>query len=554
MKNNLMILIALASAFVSCKKTGEDIQSGKALMVTAVMAPYYGEGKTVTPQWQQTDRLELVSVETGDVFSARPAMTGSSQSVFSFAVEGVADGDRMVAFKKGEGKVQDGKICFDIPSVQDGTVNPVIACTFDYDSRKTSGLTLNLRSMASVLLAHSPQENCTITSVVLESVGGEKFAGKVSVDPHSGEYTASESKIELRLPNPDPSATEVTVPFVLAPCTMAGGYKITFHTEDGKTLEYTSMTDISFPAGSFVESGSAREDNVRKLLACGSTKVYLIEKDKVQWGGRYTDGLLWSWDCTAHQNVVAGAKTSSHIDDAKPVNNKHQMLVTCSNNGGWCMLIEPDYQSASGAQLLFWTNSCANAHSAELLPGGYVAVACSDGTDCIQLYDTHKNNSAIARYPLVSAHGVVWNEDTQRLYAIGGNSLQIYRWDASKPELILEKTVSTAAYVSALHDLTLVDANTLVMAGIRAAFYNISAGTFTQIEHFNPSALFSVKSINCNMTTGECFYTFAAEGTFEGGYYWSSHKLRYTSDLKGNEESHILVDDIDMYKVRVFNW
>ena len=123
-----------------------------------------------------------------------------------------------------------------------------------------------------------------------------------------------------------------------------------------------------------------------------------------------------------------------------------------------------------------------------------------------------------------------------------------------KPELILEKTVSTAAYVSALHDLTLVDANTLVMAGIRAAFYNISAGTFTQIEHFNPSALFSVKSINCNMTTGECFYTFAAEGTFEGGYYWSSHKLRYTSDLKGNEESHILVDDIDMYKVRVFNW
>ena len=109
MKNKLMILIALASAFVSCKKTGEDIQSGKALMVTAVMAPYYGEGKTVTPQWQQTDRLELVSVETGDVFSARPAMTGSSQSVFSFAVEGVADGDRMVAFKKGKARCRMGK-------------------------------------------------------------------------------------------------------------------------------------------------------------------------------------------------------------------------------------------------------------------------------------------------------------------------------------------------------------------------------------------------------------------------------------------------------------
>lgn len=81
-------------------------------------------------------------------------------------------------------------------------------------------------------------------------------------------------------------------------------------------------------------------------------------------------------------------------------------------------------------------------HSSDLLPNDRVVLACSSGADAncnkVQVYDLGQNNKVLCQYDLESAHGVVWNESTQRLYAIGGKSLKIYKlknWESDTPEL-----------------------------------------------------------------------------------------------------------------------
>lgn len=550
-------MLLLSAAACSCSKGGGEDQKTDAVKLTASLSPFFGAGETVTPVWSSADRLQVMNPKNGSSYEAKPSMTGSSQSMFSITVSGVSDGDELVALKKGTATVNGGELCFTIPGLQNGKdMDPVIAGKFKYDSRKTSGLDVTMTSACAVLVANAPQVGSAVTGVELQTLGGEKIAGDISVDIASWTYSATLEKISVALSAPDASKLTVSIPILVVPAVLSKGYKLTFHTDSGADLVYQCDESVTLRAGSHIESGEAREDTERKLLACGSNKVYLFNKDLVNWGERYTSGLIWSWDCTSIQGTVAGAKSSSHIDDTKIVNNKRQLLVTCSNNNGWCVLLEPDYSTKAYAKLIFWTNSSPNAHSAEYLPGGYVVVACSvDGGDCLQLYDINRNNSALKSYPLTSAHGAVWNDKVKRLYAIGGTSLQIYKWNQDKAELELENTVSTKAYVDGLHDISYVDTNLLILGGHRCALYNLTDGTFTPVPHFNPSERNGIKSLNYNAETGECFYTYAVAATHEGSYDWSSHKVRYTDNVNGTGvEKHLLVDDINMYKVRVFSW
>ena len=153
---------------------------------------------------------------------------------------------------------------------------------------------------------------------------------------------------------------------------------------------------------------------------------------------------------------------------------------------------------------------------------------------------------------LNSAHGVVWNQTAQRLYAVGGQSLLIYKlknWDSAEPSLELEKTVRTPQ--GGLHDLTAVNSNTLCVAGNRAYLYDIGSGVFTEMKLFAAST--AIKSLNYNDETGEMWYTDATVP--EGSQSWSSQTIRYATDMNGSAATRtIRVPDQDMYKVRVMSW
>lgn len=158
----------------------------------------------------------------------------------------------------------------------------------------------------------------------------------------------------------------------------------------------------------------------------------------------YKDAVTWSWDATEAAAVLGLDKSRcNHLDDCKPVDNGKKLLCTSSYN--WCVLLD-----IATKEVLFHTTATPNAHSAELLPGNRIVVACSEGSgagnNSVQLYDISQPNRILYQSALGSAHGVVWNETTQRLYAIGGQSLQIYKlkdWETATPSLELEKTVQT---------------------------------------------------------------------------------------------------------------
>ena len=191
-----------------------------------------------------------------------------------------------------------------------------------------------------------------------------------------------------------------------------------------------------------------------------------------------------------------------------------------------------------------------------MLPDNRIAVACSEGSNSdnnkVQVYDIARPNLVLFQSELGSAHGVVWNETTQRLYAIGGQSLQIYKlkdWTSATPSLELEKTVQTP--YGGLHDMSLVNSNTLCIGGRRAYLYDIGANQFTEMTLFASST--AIKSINYNDDTGELWYT---DSTIpEGSQAWSTQTIRYATDRNGSAATRtIKVPNLDMYKVRVMSW
>ena len=84
-----------------------------------------------------------------------------------------------------------------------------------------------------------------------------------------------------------------------------------------------------------------------------------------------------------------------------------------------------------------------NAHSLETLPRGRIVVASSVNAkgNRLVLFDVSHSNQPIWDTPLPSAHGVVWDEGRQLLWALGLKELRCYQlrdWEGEKPSLAIK--------------------------------------------------------------------------------------------------------------------
>lgn len=346
------------------------------------------------------------------------------------------------------------------------------------------------------------------------------------------------------------------------PGTHPDGVTFSFINKSGDVVYEKKIPDMEFPAGKTISLGTipSSQDARCRLIASGAGKVYVFDKDNVKWGEEYTKGLVWSWSSAS----LGDKYKKADIADAVPVDNGKGILVTgayTSYHQGFCVYLKPNFDTTDGVEQVFFTSNVYNAHSAELLPGNYIVVACSNGDNHLKMFNLNSStpDAVIGSYPLESAHGVEWCEQAKRLYAIGGTSLQIYTFDKNTGALALEKTISTSSYVSHLHSLSLCeDDNTLVIGGNNVATYDIAKGSFKNLVWFNDSYTNGIKSVNMNSSTKEVFYTFAAKGTAEGSTDTHTHTIRYCDDPSQtynlDAEKHIKVTDIEMYKVRVLSW
>ena len=553
------LLFLLAAA---CKDTGSTEPSTSKIDIS--LGKYYSAQGTVrNPSWSAGDLALAVNIGNGRSASAKAIGINGNTATFLFSLPDTKPGDPLLCASPAEElKAGPSGISLELPAVQDGSgIVPVQMGTVKAPSSSYAGAKLSLKAVPCLFMATVQKGAYSVSSLKMKAIGGEKLAGTLTFDysdlaAGTMKARASESEIEVRLAEPlDCRLSVQTIPVFIAPVTLSSGYEITFFCQDGSSFSFRKEESCDFPSGGLVQSEAASSSS-RKLIACGSDKVYVIDATIAHEEGNYYNALLWSWSSTDFGFGTA----SDHIDDCKPVNDGKQFLVTCSNKNAWCAVV--DYPSG---KVSYVVEGVANAHSAELLPGGRLVVASSDGGDKLVLFDTNGSTSPIASYPLTSAHGVVWVDSVQRLYAIGGSSIQVYSlsaWDSSSPALKLEKTISSSSFVNGLHDASLVDANTIIVAGNNAALLDVRSGSLSGIRHLN--GVIGIKSVNYNADSGELYYTYAAAGTSEGSYDWSSHKIRYTDEVnlqlsgdglgEGSNWSYITVSDIDMYKVRVLNW
>ncbi len=554
LRRGMLLGIGALTLATGCSDDSDSVRP-QASTITLSLNRYYNEsGATMLPTWQADDRATLLVADRGEgqKVSAAPLLTGSQQSLFLFTFDARADRKSTVAAyypATADMTCTDGIVTGNIPVRQSGKIETCLFGRATYRAASYEGCKIDLRQFFCTMYISLRKGNYAVAKAEVTANGGEAIAGAVQVDLSDGTVTASERTITITPSEPLSCADEAKIlPVMIAPVVLSAGYTITLTDTEGGTFTVGTEEAVTLAAGEKIETDDARSSAITELIFCGNNMVYMIDAGLAK--ETYQDAVTWSWDAKSIASTLGlDVSRCDHLDDCKPVDNGKKLLLTSSYN--WCVLLDIETR-----QVLFHTESCPNAHSAELLPNNRIAVACSTGdgsnNNQIQLYDISSPNKILHRAALTSAHGVVWNETTQRLYAIGGQSLQIYKlkdWDSAEPALELEKTVQTPQ--SGLHDLSSVNSNTLCVAGKRAYLYDIGSGVFTEMKLFAAST--ALKSLNYNDETGEMWYTDSTVP--EGTQNWSTQTIRYATDMNGTAAARtIRVPDLDIYKVRVMSW
>lgn len=167
----------------------------------------------------------------------------------------------------------------------------------------------------------------------------------------------------------------------------------------------------------------------QQLVACGWDEVFVLDVTDVP-------RKVWSWRAATRPELPEAMRTKFRTtDECKPVDG-NRLLITASSDGA--ALVD----RATGVAL--WWGECGNAHSAELLPGDRIVLACSvreQTGNRLVLFDASTPERELFSTPLHSGHGVVWDSERERLWALGMDDLRAYRldaWASSTPTLVLD--------------------------------------------------------------------------------------------------------------------
>ncbi|WP_395749126.1 DUF6528 family protein [Prosthecobacter sp.] len=167
-----------------------------------------------------------------------------------------------------------------------------------------------------------------------------------------------------------------------------------------------------------------------ELVCAGGNEVFIVDTDGA------TAKKLWRWSGEDAADLPAEARRDfNHLDECKPLENGAKLLV-CASNGG-CALID------RATNRLLWRARARNAHSLSLLPHDRIVVASSLSGDHLEVFSLSGSTVPVFKTPLHSAHGLVWDEKRQCLWALGFDELRAYTleaWESDQPLLKLKSS------------------------------------------------------------------------------------------------------------------
>lgn len=262
-------------------------------------------------------------------------------------------------------------------------------------------------------------------------------------------------------------------------------------------------------------------------------EVYDISEGKLD-----ESSLVWSYKLPYYN--IAGTKfrhSEQHGDVA---------LAVCGNGYG-CMISYPE------GKLLWRTEAAANnPHSIELMPCGVIAIASSTGGE-VRFFTTDKNLSktASASVTLEDAHGVLWDEEKQVLWAIGRTVLTAYRvtLEGGKVTVTEETTLRATIPSDHAHDLAPVYGNKnelWITTGSHVYRFDKTNKTFSTAYAGHESLdRGAIKGVG-NFEDGSLVYIFP-DGAFKS---WTSQSAIF---LRGGEKLTLSSASGHFYKIRVWD-
>jgi hypothetical protein len=286
-------------------------------------------------------------------------------------------------------------------------------------------------------------------------------------------------------------------------------------------------------AGAHAPAAPARlaaQQPKQELIVCGWDEVFILDVSRPG-----APSKVWRWKAADRPEIPELLKTKFRtVADCKPVSGNRILLVA---SGDGVALVE----RATG-KAVFW-GACANAHSADLLPGDRIAVACSTrdvGGNRLAVFDARTPERELYSTELYSGHGALWDESRRRLWALGGRELRTYAltaWDTGTPSLRLDASYPLPS--TGGHELVeAADSRQLAVTALRQAwFFDRDARTFS--PHPELSERVGVKSISVHPTTKQVAYTQA-----DAPEWWTA-TIRFL-----HPEKTITLEGERIYKVR----
>lgn len=247
----------------------------------------------------------------------------------------------------------------------------------------------------------------------------------------------------------------------------------------------------------------------RELILCGADEVFILSL-----GG--PDGLqptkVWSWraaNCPdIPQALHKGFRTT---DDCKPVNAGQSILISSSSSA--IALVDRKTGRAS------FHAAVVNAHSIEMLPGGRIAAAASTGNapGANRIVIFNPAGQELASDALVSAHGLVWDERRNILWALGLDELRAYTLAGDDRQTSLKLEYKATLPDPDGHDLSPIPGTSrlFISTGRHCWYFDRDTRRFAPHEFLADAA--DVKSCSVHPITGQVAWVQA-----EGEEWWAS--------------------------------
>ena len=274
----------------------------------------------------------------------------------------------------------------------------------------------------------------------------------------------------------------------------------------------------------------------QELIVCGRDEVFILDLGTRDAAG--TPRKIWSWQAAGRADLPAEYHSLFRsTDECKPVNDGKQILITSS--GGAFALVDREKKTVLGY------GRAVNAHSADLLPQGRVAVAASRDPrgakgDSLILFDITQPGRELWRGELPSGHGVVWDAKRQVVWALADQEIKSYRladWTTSTPKLTLIGTFVLPE--SGGHDLQPVPGTAMLSVTTTNHCWHFDRDRNAIFLHPSLGEFGHIKSITQHPVTGQIAYTQAERPN------WWTTRIQF---LEPNEA--LSVPGEEFYKVR----